>query len=278
MSGGGSPREACRRRGTYRSQLDGHDAEPSPRAQSRNTPSTVMRSPSKGQSCAQPSSTSPARSASANAPTPSSTQPPTPSFASSLACVCGSDLWYYRGETPSSRGTDRPRVRRRRRGRRLRGSNAREGRLRDRALRLQRRHVRALPHGITPHATTAASSPTTVDGGQGEAVRVPFADGTLVPSRAGHADESCASLLTLSDVMGTGHHAAVCAGVRPATRSQSSATARSVCARSRRQAARRRAHHRPQPPRRPAAARPRVRRHRHRRAARRRGVAGRAAN
>src|SRR5438093_13394153 len=56
-----------------------------------------------------------------------------------------------------------------------------------------------------------------VDGGQGEAVRVPQADGTLVvlPVRAG--DALMPSLLTLSDVMGTGHHAAVAADVGPGT-------------------------------------------------------------
>ncbi|MGQ4515839.1 zinc-binding dehydrogenase [Streptomyces sp. DW26H14] len=54
------------------------------------------------------------------------------------------------------------------------------------------------------------------DGGQGEAVRVPYADGTLVklPAEAASDDRMLASLLTLSDVMGTGHHAAVGAGVR----------------------------------------------------------------
>jgi threonine dehydrogenase-like Zn-dependent dehydrogenase len=52
------------------------------------------------------------------------------------------------------------------------------------------------------------------DGGQGEAVRVPVADGTLVAvPGSGHSDETMASLLSLSDVMGTGHHAAVCANV-----------------------------------------------------------------
>ena len=54
-------------------------------------------------------------------------------------------------------------------------------------------------------------------GGQAEAVRVPLADGTLVkvPGITGDgADESLlASLLTLSDVYGTGWHAATRAGV-----------------------------------------------------------------
>src|SRR5438093_5544063 len=54
-----------------------------------------------------------------------------------------------------------------------------------------------------------------VDGGQGEAVRVPQADGTLVALPAGADDLLMPSLLTLSDVMGTGHHAAVAAGVGP---------------------------------------------------------------
>lgn len=53
------------------------------------------------------------------------------------------------------------------------------------------------------------------DAGQGERVRVPLADGTLF-ALAGTPDVSLIpSLLTLSDVMGTGHHAAVSAGVRP---------------------------------------------------------------
>src|SRR6266542_7034751 len=43
-----------------------------------------------------------------------------------------------------------------------------------------------------------------VDGGQGEAVRVPQADGTLVVLPVGRDDALMPSLLTLSDVMGTG--------------------------------------------------------------------------
>ncbi|SNC74283.1 Threonine dehydrogenase [Kytococcus aerolatus] len=57
-----------------------------------------------------------------------------------------------------------------------------------------------------------------VDGGQGEAVRVPQADGTLVPVDG--VDDSVderllASLLTCSDVVATGWHAASRAGVEP---------------------------------------------------------------
>ncbi|MEO8286184.1 MAG: zinc-dependent alcohol dehydrogenase family protein [Chloroflexota bacterium] len=54
-----------------------------------------------------------------------------------------------------------------------------------------------------------------VDAGQGEAVRVPFADGTLVATPELPAAALIPSLLTLSDVMGTGHHAAISAGVGP---------------------------------------------------------------
>ena len=55
-----------------------------------------------------------------------------------------------------------------------------------------------------------------VDGGQGEAVRVPQADGTLVALPVDDEDHALMpSLLTLSDVMGTGHHAAVVAKVAP---------------------------------------------------------------
>jgi threonine dehydrogenase-like Zn-dependent dehydrogenase len=54
-----------------------------------------------------------------------------------------------------------------------------------------------------------------VDGGQGEAVRVPQADGTLVVLPVGEDDALMPSLLALSDVMGTGHHAALAAKVGP---------------------------------------------------------------
>ena len=52
------------------------------------------------------------------------------------------------------------------------------------------------------------------DGGQGELVRVPLADGTLAVVPGGVDDALIPHLLTLSDVMGTGHHAAVSAGVQ----------------------------------------------------------------
>ena len=54
-----------------------------------------------------------------------------------------------------------------------------------------------------------------VGGAQAEAVRIPQADGTLVVLPVGTDDALIPSLLTLSDVMGTGHHAAVAAMVGP---------------------------------------------------------------
>ena len=51
------------------------------------------------------------------------------------------------------------------------------------------------------------------DGAQGERVRVPLADGTLVATPGHPAPELIPSILTLADVMGTGHHAALSAGV-----------------------------------------------------------------
>src|SRR6266542_2325935 len=54
-----------------------------------------------------------------------------------------------------------------------------------------------------------------VDGGQGEAVRVPQADGTLVVLPVKEEDTLLPSLLTLSDVMSTGHHAALAAKAGP---------------------------------------------------------------
>jgi len=52
-----------------------------------------------------------------------------------------------------------------------------------------------------------------VDGAQAEAIRVPQADGTLYALPVAKDDALMPSLLSLSDVMGTGHHAAVAARV-----------------------------------------------------------------
>lgn len=56
-----------------------------------------------------------------------------------------------------------------------------------------------------------------VGGGQAEAVRVPLADGTLVAVPVEETSPLIPSLLTLSDVYGTGYHAAIKANVGPRT-------------------------------------------------------------
>ena len=56
-----------------------------------------------------------------------------------------------------------------------------------------------------------------IGGGQAEAVRVPLADGTLVPVPVGEDTELLPSLLTLSDAYGTGYHAALKGGVSERT-------------------------------------------------------------
>ena len=54
------------------------------------------------------------------------------------------------------------------------------------------------------------------NGGQAEAIRVPYADGTLVvvPKSVEGDEQLLKAILPLTDVMATGHHAAITAGVR----------------------------------------------------------------
>ena len=134
-----------------------------------------------------------------------------------LACVCGSDLWFYRGETDYEPG--RPV------GHEFIGVVEEVG---SEVGALARGDVVIAPFafsdGTCPHCRAGINTSCVaggfwasggMDGGQGEAVRVPFADATLVRiPGTGHSDEMMRSLLALSDVMGTGHHAAVCAGVK----------------------------------------------------------------
>jgi len=54
-----------------------------------------------------------------------------------------------------------------------------------------------------------------LDGAQGQYVRVPFADGTLVAVPDSPDEALYPHLLTLADVMSTGHHAAVSGNVHP---------------------------------------------------------------
>ncbi|MEA2271503.1 MAG: hypothetical protein QOI98_211 [Solirubrobacteraceae bacterium] len=132
-----------------------------------------------------------------------------------LSCVCGSDLWYYRGETPFAPGPI---------GHEFIGvvedvgsdvQNVKKGDFVIAPFAYSDGTCPHCRHGITTACVTGGFYPANGDGGQGEAVRVPLADGSLVPAPgSGHSDEMLASLLTLSDVFPTGHHAAVCARVK----------------------------------------------------------------
>jgi len=132
------------------------------------------------------------------------------------ACICGSDLWPYNG-----------------------GPNVEGQRMGHEAIGVVEdvgRDVRTVKRGdvvIMPFANSDGScmfceeglqtacvhvgffgNGGPLDGAQAEALRIPFADGTLYPLNVGEEDALMPALLTLSDVMGTGHHAAVTARVR----------------------------------------------------------------
>ena len=137
------------------------------------------------------------------------------------ACVCGSDLWPYRGDNPIEKPS--------RIGHEFVGVVEEVG-----------SDVRSLSKGdfvIAPfmysdntcsHCRVGIQSACStggcwggpdrdglmVDGGQGEYIRVPLADGTLVSTRETPDAAMIPSLLALSDVMGTGWHAAIAAGVK----------------------------------------------------------------
>jgi alcohol dehydrogenase len=135
-----------------------------------------------------------------------------------LTCVCGSDLWYYRGESDHPVGSI---------GHEFIGVVDEIG-----------ADVSTVEVGdfvIAPFAWSdgvckncEAGFHTACihggffgggkpgDGGQAEFVRVPQADGTLVAvPGSDFSDETMASLLALTDVMSTGYHAAVSADVQP---------------------------------------------------------------
>jgi threonine dehydrogenase-like Zn-dependent dehydrogenase len=133
------------------------------------------------------------------------------------ACICGSDLWPYKAMEPSETGI-------------IMGHEA-IGVVDDVGA-----DVRNLKRGdlvVMPFAYSDSTcafcheglNTSCVHGGffgneeiagaQAEAVRVPLADGTLYVLPVGKDDALMPSLLTLSDVMGTGHHAAVTAKVAP---------------------------------------------------------------
>jgi threonine dehydrogenase-like Zn-dependent dehydrogenase len=152
-------------------------------------------------------------------PDPSITRPTDAVVRTVLACICGSDLWAYRGVAAREPGQ--------RIGHEFLGVVEEVGsEVRD----IKPGDLVVAPfvwsdgvcafcvEGLQtscPHGGFWGSPGS--DGGQGEAVRVPFADGTLVrlPKDAASDQRLLTALLALSDVMATGHHAALAAGVRP---------------------------------------------------------------
>jgi threonine dehydrogenase-like Zn-dependent dehydrogenase len=133
------------------------------------------------------------------------------------ACICGSDLWPYKTMEPSEKG-------------RVMGHEAIG------VVESVGSDVSTIKAGdlvVMPFAYSDGTcvfcheglhtscvhggffGTEEVAGAQSEAVRVPLADGTLFVLPVGRDDALLSSLLTLSDVMGTGHHAAVAARVGP---------------------------------------------------------------
>ena len=132
------------------------------------------------------------------------------------ACICGSDLWPYNGG---------PNVENQRMGHEAIGVVEDVG---SDVERIKRGQVVIMPfadsdgtclfceEGLQTECVHRGffGNGTGLDGAQAEALRIPLADGTLYPINVGEDDALMPSLLTLSDVMGTGHHAAVTARVR----------------------------------------------------------------
>jgi threonine dehydrogenase-like Zn-dependent dehydrogenase len=134
-----------------------------------------------------------------------------------MACVCGSDLWYYRGIEKRTIGGPI--------GHEFIGivedigtgvNNIKKG---DFVIAPFLYSDGTCAHclvGMTANCVQGGGwGGEKTDGGQGEQVRVPLADGTLVRiPGTNHSEDMLASFLSLSDVMSTGHHAAVSGHVK----------------------------------------------------------------
>jgi threonine dehydrogenase-like Zn-dependent dehydrogenase len=137
------------------------------------------------------------------------------------ACVCGSDLWPYRGINEVNGPT--------RIGHEFVGiveevgTQVRSLRPGDFVIAPFKYSDNTCPHCRVGMQTSCVrggfwgstdAEGNYVDAGQGEYVRAPLADGTLVSTREVPDESLVPGLLALSDVMGTGWHAAVAAGVQ----------------------------------------------------------------
>lgn len=130
-------------------------------------------------------------------------------------CVCGSDLWYFRGINKHKVGSI---------GHELIGvveavgaqvDDLAEGDFVVAPFTFSDGTCAACRAGFQSNCVNGgAFGDGSHDGGQGERVRVPYAGATLVKvPGSDFTDEQLASFTALSDVMCTGYHAAVSAGV-----------------------------------------------------------------
>jgi threonine dehydrogenase-like Zn-dependent dehydrogenase len=155
-----------------------------------------------------------------NVPDPVIQQPTDAIVRVTHACICGSDLWFYRGVSKWEPGW--------RTGHEFMGIVEDVGA----AVKTLKKGDRVIApfafsdgecefchKGLYTSCSQGGFWGTTSDGGQGEAVRAPFADGTLVklPEALDGDERLLKAMLPLTDVMGTGHHAALAAGVTPGT-------------------------------------------------------------
>jgi threonine dehydrogenase-like Zn-dependent dehydrogenase len=128
------------------------------------------------------------------------------------ACICGSDLWPYRGEQPITAGSPIgheavgivEEV----------GSEVKNFKPGDFVIVPFCHSDNTCPNCLAG-ITSACVHGGFTNGGQGEFLRATQADGSLVATNGRPDDALLPSLLTLSDVMATGWHAAVSAGVTP---------------------------------------------------------------
>jgi threonine dehydrogenase-like Zn-dependent dehydrogenase len=133
------------------------------------------------------------------------------------ACICGSDLWPYKNMEPTDGG--RPM------GHEAIGvveaigaevSTVRPGDLVVMPFAFSDGTCLFCEDGLQTECVHGGFfGNADVGGAQAEALRIPQADGTLYALPADPDEALMPSLLTLSDVLGTGHHAAVVAGVGP---------------------------------------------------------------
>jgi threonine dehydrogenase-like Zn-dependent dehydrogenase len=145
-------------------------------------------------------------------PDPAITEPTDAIVRTVATCVCGSDLWRYRGIEEVSRPTPI--------GHEYVGvveavgdevSTVNPGQFVVGGFLTSDNTCPICKVGA--HADCQRG--TGYDGCQAELIRVPNADGTLLATPEYPSDDVVPSVLTLSDVMCTGWHAAVCADVRP---------------------------------------------------------------